>query len=332
MAKTEPRGHYNFLKHFTKMSLFKNPNELEINSTIKMLVYGQPGIGKTTLALSSPQPVLFDFDGGVTRVNKAHQCPTLQVKSWDEALAALEELKSGDVPCKTIVVDTAGKMLDYMSEYIMRNDPKMRMRDGSLALKGYGQRKVMFINFIKTVSLMGKNVVFVAHEKEDKDGETRRVRPDMSGSSLGDLIKELDLVGYMQAFGKERTICWTPNEQYYAKNTCNLPEYEKVPIIIDAQGGISGENDFLSNTFSNYADYLKKQAQIGEDYNALVAQITDDVADVKDAATANAFCKRMGEYTHIWDSLARARRLFTDRVEELGLKYNKAKKLYEDAA
>lgn len=314
------------------MSLFKNPNELEINSTIKMLVYGQPGIGKTTLALSSPQPVLFDFDGGISRVNKAHQCPTLQVHSWDEALAALEELEKGEVPCKTIVIDTAGKMLDYMSEYIMRNDPKMKMRDGSLALKGYGQRKVMFTNLIKRISLMGKNVVFVAHEKEDKDNDVRRVRPDMSGSSLGDLIKELDLVGYMQAFGKERSICWTPNEQYYAKNTCNLPELEKVPVIIDAQGGIAGENDYLTKTFDNYAAYLKQQAKIGDDYNALVSQITDDVADVKDATTANAFIAKMCEYTHIWDSKARARRLFAARVEKLGLKYNKAKKLYEDAA
>ena len=314
------------------MSLFKNPNELEINSTIKMLVYGQPGIGKTTLALSSPQPVLFDFDGGISRVNKAHQCPTLQVKSWDEALAALDELEKGETPCKTIVIDTAGKMLDFMSDYIMRNDPKMKMRDGSLALKGYGQRKVMFVNLIKRISLMGKNVVFVAHEKEDKDGETRRVRPDMSGSSLGDLIKELDLVGYMQAFGRERTICWTPNEQYYAKNTCNLPEFEKVPIIIDQQGGITGENDYLAKTFDNYADYLKQQAQLGEDYKAIVDQITEDIAEVKDAESANAFIKKMCEYTHIWDSKARARRLFAERVDALGLKYNKAKKLYEDAA
>ena len=313
------------------MSMFKNPNELSINATIKMLVYGQPGIGKTTIALSSPNPVLFDFDGGVSRINKAHQCPTLQVESWEQVLDALTELEQGN-DFKTIVVDTAGKMLDFMSDYIMRNDPKMKMRDGSLALNGYGQRKVMFTNLLKRVSMMGKHIVFVAHEKEDKDGETRIVRPDMSGSSLGDLLKELDLVGYMQAYGKDRTICWSPQERFYAKNTCNLPAWEKVPVIIDEQGGISGENDFLTKTFEGYAAYLKQQSQLGDDYTALVSQIGDDVAEIKDATTANAFIKKMGEYTHIWDSLARARRLFAARVEELGLKYNKAKKLYEDAA
>ena len=314
------------------MSLFKNPNELEINSTIKMLVYGQPGIGKTTLALSAPNPVLFDFDGGVSRVNKAHQCPTLQVKSWDEALDALTELEKGEVPCKTIVIDTAGKMLDYMSEYIMRNDPKMKMRDGSLALKGYGQRKVMFTNLIKRISMMGKNVVFVAHEKEDKDGDIRRVRPDMSGSSLGDLIKELDLVGYMQAYGHDRTICWTPNEQYYAKNTCNLPEYEKVPVIIDAQGGIAGENDYLAKTFAGYAEYLKQQAKIGEDYNNLLAQISEDVAAITDAKTADEFVAKMGGYPKIWDSVAQARRRYSERIAELNIVYNKAKKCHVSAA
>jgi len=311
------------------MSLFKNPNELEINSTIKMLVYGQPGIGKTTLALSSPQPVLFDFDGGISRVNKAHQCPTLQVKSWDEALDALTELEKGETPCKTIVIDTAGKMLDFMSDYIMRNDPKMKMRDGSLALKGYGQRKVMFVNLIKRISLMGKNVVFVAHEKEDKDGETRRVRPDMSGSSLGDLIKELDLVGYMQAFGRERTICWTPNEQYYAKNTCNLPEFEKVPIIIDQHGGISGDNNFLAKTFANYDTYLNVQAQIGEEYNKLTEQIAADIAAITDADGANAFIVKIDDYGHIWDSKAKARKWFGEHMAKIdNVTYDKKTKRY----
>lgn len=310
------------------MSLFKNPSELSINATIKMLVYGQPGLGKTTLALSAPNPVLFDFDGGVSRINKSHQCPTLQVENWEQVLDALAELEQGN-DFKTIVVDTAGKMLDFMSDYIMRNDPKMKMRDGSLALKGYGQRKVMFVNLLKRVSMMGKHIVFVAHEKEDKDGETRIVRPDMSGSSLGDLLKELDLVGYMQAYGKDRTICWSPQERFYAKNTCNLPAWEKVPVIIDEQGGITGENDFLTMTFANYAAYLKQQAKIGDDYTKLVDQIAADIAAITDADGANAFIAKIDDYGHIWDSKAKARRLFAEHMAKIdNVSYDKKTKRY----
>ena len=313
-------------------NFFKKPNELATVSTIKMLIYGQPGMGKSTLALSAPQPVLFDFDGGVNRVNKAFQCPTLQVQSWEQALDALEELKSGEVQYQTIVVDTAGKMLDFMSDYIMLNDSKMKMRDGSLALKGYGARKVMFIDFLKRVSMMGKNIVFVAHEREDKDGDIRIVRPDMGGSSLGDLLKELDLVGYMQANGTERAIYWSPQEKFYAKNTCNLPTWQKVPIIINEKAEVVGQNSFLSEIFSNYNQYLEKQASIGNEYNDLIEQIEADIASITDVDTANKAVERILAYKPIWDSKARANKLISAKCGELGLTYNKATKKYEVAA
>lgn len=314
------------------MSLFKKPNELETTSTIKMLIYGQPGMGKSTLALSAPEPVMFDFDGGVNRVNKAFQCPTLQVQSWEQALDALDELKSGEVPFQTIVIDTAGKMLDFMSDYIMRNDSKMKMRDGSLALKGYGARKVMFIEFLKRVTLMGKNIVFVAHEKEDKDGDTRIVRPDMGGSSLGDLLKELDLVGYMQANGTDRAIYWSPQEKFYAKNTCNLPQWHKVPTIVNENAEVVGQNNFLSNIFASYNQYLAQQASIGNDYNDLIEQIKSDIDSITDVDTANKAVERILSYTPIWDSKARANKLISAKCGELGLTYNKATKKYEQAA
>lgn len=313
------------------MSLFKKPNELETNSTIKMLVYGQPGMGKSTLALSAPDPVMFDFDGGVNRVNKAFQCPTLQVKNWEQVLDALEELKGGEISFKTIVIDTAGKMLDFMSDYIIRNDSKMKMRDGSLALKGYGARKVMFIEFLKRVTLMGKNIVFVAHEKEDKDGDTRIVRPDMGGSSLGDLLKELDLVGYMQAIGEERAIYWSPQEKFYAKNTCNLPMYQKIPTIVNAKAEVIGQNCFLANVFSNYNKYLEQQAQIGNDYTDLMEQIKSDIDSITDVDTANKAVERIIAYTHIWDSKVRANKMISEKCNEIGLSFNKATKKYEAA-
>lgn len=313
-------------------TLFKKPNELVANTTIKMLIYGQPGMGKSTLALSSPDPVLFDFDGGVNRVNKAFQCPTLQVQNWEQVNDAIEELKSGELSYKTIVIDTAGKMLDYMSDYIMRNDSKMKTRDGSLQLKGYGVRKTMFIEFLKKVTLMGKNIVFVAHEREDKDGDTRIVRPDMGGSSLGDLLKELDLVGYMQANGVDRAIYWSPQEKFYAKNTCNLPQWHKVPTVINEKAEVIAQNNFLATIFANYNQYLAKQAKIGNEYNDLMEQIKTDIDGITDVDSANKAVERILAYTPIWDSKARANSLITAKCSELGLTYNKATKKYEKAA
>lgn len=314
------------------MSVFKKPSELVYNSTIKALVYGQPGLGKSTLALSTPNPVLFDFDGGVQRVNGAFQCPTLPVSSWDEVIVGLNELEKEPNDFKTIVIDTAGKMLDFMSSYIIKQDPKMAMRDGSLSLKGYGARKVMFVNFLKRVSMMGKHVIFVAHEREEKDGEIRIVRPEIGGSSQGDLIKELDLVGYMQAIGSERTISWTPQEKFYAKNTCNLPPMQKIPVIINEQGKIIGSNSFLSNIFTQYGLYLQQEANVRKEYDALLEEIEGDVSCIADADMANSYIETMKTKKQIWDSNAHAKTLISEKCKELGLKYNKMTKKYEPAA
>lgn len=310
------------------MSLFKQPSELEVSTTIKALIYGQPGLGKSTLGLSTPSPVLLDFDGGVKRVNGAFQCPTLQVKNWDMVIEALQEDLS---PFKTIVIDTAGKMLDFMSAYIIKNDPKMGQRDGSLSLKGYGVRKTMFINFLSQCSMMGKNLIFVAHEREEKDGENRIVRPEIGGSSAGDLIKELDLVGYMQAIGSERTISWSPTEKFYAKNTCNLPAMQKIPVIIDASGNVTGQNIFLSSIFDSYQAYLKKQADISNDYEALIDVVKENVELIVDAETANGITENIGKLQHIWDSKLKAGLMIRDKCNSLGLKLNKLTKKYEPA-
>ena len=313
------------------MSMFKKPSELAYNSTIKALVYGQPGLGKSTLALSTPDPVLFDFDGGIQRVNGAFQCPTLQVQNWTEVLQALQELEKEPNDFKTIVIDTAGKMLDYMSTYIIQQDNRLGKRDGSLTLQGFGARKIMFINFLKRVSMIGKHVIFVAHEREEKDGDIRIVRPEIGGSSAGDLIKELDLVGYMQAIGNKRTISWTPQEKFYAKNTCNLPPMQEIPVIIDAQGKIIGHNDFMSNIFENYDNYLKQESNTRKEYDELISEIEGEVACISDAEQANSCVLSMKDKKQIWDSNAHAKSLITDRCKELGLKFNKTTKKYEAA-
>lgn len=159
---------YQFINHlnFLIMGLIKKPNELQVKKTLSALIYGQPGMGKTTLALSAPHPLLLDFDGGVHRVNAAHRVDTVQITKWEEVDEVMQSPEIADYA--TFVIDTAGKMLSFMDKYIMQNNPKMRKADGTLSLQGYGVRKNMFINFVNQVSLMGKSVIFVAHEREER--------------------------------------------------------------------------------------------------------------------------------------------------------------------
>ena len=313
-------------------SLFRNPSELQVSHTIKALIYGDPGSGKTTLALSSPTPLLLDFDGGVQRVNGAFQCPTLQVENWEQVNDALKEIESGSVPCKTIVIDTAGKMLDYMSAAIIKENSRYGKADGTLTLQGYGVRKSMFINFLKRVSLMGKHVVFVAHMREDKDGDTRLIRPEIGGSSAGDLIKELDLVGFMSAIGKDRTVFWSGDERFYAKNTCNLPAAHKVLNIVDENGNVTGENNFLTLVFAQYEANLKNTASIRAKYDKLLASFQKGIEEVKDAASATETYGKIESYAnHVWDSKVRAEKLLAVKASSLGLKFDAINQKYEAA-
>lgn len=310
------------------MTLIKRPSELNVQTTIKVLIYGQPGLGKTTLALSAPAPVLFDFDNGVHRINAAHKVPTLQITSWNEVIQVMQEDLS---EFKTIVIDTAGKMLDYMSAYIIKSDPKLGQRDGSLSLKGYGARKQMFINFLRQVSMMGKHIIFVAHEKEDKEGDQKIIRPEIGGSSANDLIKELDLVGYMQAIGKERTISFDPCEKFYGKNTCNLPSTMKIPRVVDEKGFASGDNNFTSSIFDSYQKYLKEQVDRAGEYEALMDLVKINVEAIVSADTANEIVEKVLKFEHIWDSKLKAASMISKRCAECGLKLNKQTKKYEDA-
>lgn len=209
------------------MSLLTQPSELKHNQPISCLIYGQPGTGKTTLALSADKPVLIDLDRGLYRVEKRFQCPSLQVENYQQIL---DLLKSGELaPFNTIVIDTLGKLVDRMGDYVARQNPKFKQGDGTLSMKAWGAIKVQFTALVKQIFNSNKSVIFVAHEKEDKDDDIRFVRPDVSGSSGKDIVKELDLMGYMEMKGNKRTVSFTPNEKYYAKNALNLPPVIEVP-------------------------------------------------------------------------------------------------------
>lgn len=299
------------------MALLNQPYEVPTeNISLKILIYGQPGIGKSTIALSMPKPVLIDCDNGVHRIQADHRTPYLHVDSYSKVQ---QLLKSGELaPFETIVFDTAGKLLDYMGPEIIKKDPKNGKRSGGLSQQGYGVRKTWFSELLKQVTIMGKHVMFVAHEKEEKRGDDLVLRPEIGGSSGGDLMKELDLVGYMEAQGKKRIISFFPTDRFYAKNSARIDDVVVLPGLTK---GVP--NDYMTKIVNQVKATIAEEAEGMAKYNEMMAMLTKQIESVVDVKTASKALKTLTEADHKWDSRKKSSLLLLAKTKELGLEYSK---------
>lgn len=309
------------------MTLIRKPSELNIQTKIKALIYGQAGTGKSTLALSAPKPLMLDFDGGVHRVNYSHQGPTVQITSWEDCENVLkEDLKDYE----SLVIDTGGKMLDYMAEYIIRKNSKMGKSNGALTLQGFGERKGMFRQFCRQIMIMNKHLIFVAHRDTQKINEDYRYVPMFGGSSYDDLVTDLDLVGYLEAVGKKRMITFDPSDRNDGKNTCNLPSQIELPLVVDASGN-GLKNTFLTDHVINpYIANLESRRQTSLKYEALLKEVKEQIDLITDEVSANDFIDRIDAFEHTGNSKAVSGKMLADKAKSLHLKLNKAKR-YERA-
>jgi len=286
------------------------------------------------MALSAPRPLLFDFDNGVHRVNFSHleNVDTVQIQSYNDFLEVLSDTEALK-PYETFVIDTGGKCLDYMSAYIIARNPKKGKANGALTLQGYGERKGEFSALVKRIALMDKHILFVAHRDTKTEGEDTRYVPQFGGSSYDSLVTELDLVGYIEGNGKERTITFDPTSRNDGKNTCNLASLMKVPVIVDENGNPTAPNTFFNEcVIKAYAKRLEARQESGENYNKLIGELKMQIILITDAQSANDFVSRIDAFEHIGNSKVVAGQLISKKAKELGLTFNNKTKKYEKAA
>lgn len=310
------------------MSLIKKSNELVIPTTVKMMIYGQAGMGKTTVALSAPKPLLLDFDNGVKRVNMAHLdgIDIVQVTSWQDVQQVLQEDLS---VYQTIVVDTIGKMMDFIISY------KCGTRQPQI--RDWGGINAEFSWLTRTLSSLNKNVVFVAHRDTRKEGDDTVFIPALREKSYNSIVTELDLLGYLEMRNEngiqKRTITFDPTSRNDGKNTCNLPGLMQVPTILDQNGSPTAKNDFITmQVIRPYLNMLQVKKEEAAKYDKVVEEIRDQIEMITDALSANEFAKIINNFDHVGSSLAKARDMFGKKVKELGLVYDKETKTYADAA
>lgn len=305
------------------MSLIKRPAEIIGKETIACLIYGQSGMGKTTLACSAPAPVLLDFDGGCDRLNEAHQVPTVQITRWEDAEQALNEIAAAD-EFKTIVVDTLSKMIDSIIVNICGTaQPKIQQ---------WGMVNAKFKAFLRSVQAMRKNVVFVAQREVEKDGEVTRYVPQVRASNYKDIICDLDVCGYMEMVSKQgaevRQITFNPSSRSEGKNTADFAPSYIVPTLTGNKA-----NTFLSERFAEYITRQRernnRRAEMMKATDTKVAEYTDLLNACNDAMSVNEVLQKAKSEKAVGDIRLRLSMMIKDRATALGLTINKETKLYE---
>lgn len=290
-----------------KITRASDPITVERLNTV---IYGPPGLGKSSLAFTADTPLLLDFDNGSHRA--ANRKDTVRVENWsDVAGITADDL----APFKTVIVDTAGRALDILTADIIRVNPK-HGRGGALTLQGYGELKSRFTSFLKLLNSFGKDVVLIAHMDEQRNGDDIIERLDVQGGSKGEIYKAADAMGRLVIVNGQRRLLFSPTDAAFGKNPGQLPPLD-VPNFTDPSF-----DTFLASVIERIKSRLN---ELTEDQREAIAEqqwFRDALPKVTEADGINGLMDRAKEAGTV------CKALLHKRAEEIGLSFDKAKGEY----
>jgi hypothetical protein len=251
------------------IQITKSTDRISVQTLI-LLIYGAPGIGKSSLAFTAEAPLLLDFDRGSHR--SGFRKDTVQVERWSD----VSSLNAADIAeYKTIVVDTVGRLLDAMTADIIQRNPKMQGYGGALSLQGYGALKAAYATWLGSLASMGKDIVLIAHDREEKRGDETVMRPDIQGGSYGEVFKRADGIAYMYRSGRTTMLDFSPTDRWIGKNAAGFE-----PLAVP---DFNQKGDYFATVIADTKSALNKMS---EEQQRIVAKIAAWQAQAEAATTA----------------------------------------------
>lgn len=307
--------------------MIKKPAEM-INETNKfrVLIAGHPGIGKTTLGLSAPKPLLIDVDFGINRTMASVRKDYIQPETYEELLQDLvpDNLKEYE----TIVIDTGGKLLELMKSYVIKNDIKNAKKDGTLSLQGYGAVQREFKRFTDYIYFnLKKHCVLIFHAVEEKQDEETKLRILVEGSTKNTVWQNVELGGFIEMRGNKKTIGFDNCERYFAKSSFGIKGLHEIPEL---NGNIA--NDFLTKLFEQANKNIQEESKVFETERKEYQEVMDKYIPVIDEMTAENVQEVSDLMQTIEHKLTSKKELtdrFKKRLVSLNMQWNKETKQYE---
>jgi hypothetical protein len=197
----------------------------------KGIVYGPPGVGKTTFGANTTQPIIVDCENGAAHVS-CDRTPYLP--TWPAIRQWLDALAEGGHGYGTVVIDSVDWLLRRMEEHVsgVKDTDFGMTQTMNRSHGGYGNGKQVLRNYVYQYLLpaldkivnSGVAVVLLAHaarhEVTSIDGVTvEKSSPDIHTDLVNTLIEWSDFVAAARlnvTNGREMILNESP--QQLAKN------------------------------------------------------------------------------------------------------------------
>ncbi len=294
------------------MKIIEPTTPIEVSQLV-VLLYGQPSVGKTTIAFSAENVLLLDFDKRTyTAPNRQHVAEINSYADLQEIMQQPELIR----PYRTIVIDTVGRMLDMIAQHIIQSSPKSRTALGGLSLNGYGDLGSVFQNFLKFLRSQGKDIVMLGHEKTETDtSDTRRYTVDTLGkTALAEIVKSADFIGrmYFNADGKKRFLNFNASDSQLGKNSSDVGE-----ILLPHWSALE---NFLGDFIEEQKERLGKAMEEEITAQDIVANWKEALLSIANVSALNdAFKEIKALERPLYEQL---RRPLADCAKDLGAEYD----------